>query len=126
MKLVLLLLLSLFINNEVYSYHFKSIGISKLSVPSSTCLYGKKDKKKGAPTGGQQRTSDKSERQGQADKFDALTRKYMYTLKGLTKALPDGSRTILKVLFIYIFIIFIYLYLSILIYYIIHHFKIEY
>ena len=69
--------------------------LSRLS-PSSTALYGKKDKKKGAPTGGQQRTSDKSERQGQADKFDALTRKYMYTLKGLTKTLPDGSRTILK------------------------------
>jgi hypothetical protein len=121
MKLVLFfLLLWLLFINEVYSYHFKSsTGISKLSVPSSTCLYGKKDKKKGAPTG----TSDKSERQGQADKFDALTRKYMYTLKGLTKALPDGSRTILKVLFIYLSIIFLYLYLSILIYYIIHHFK---
>lgn len=73
-----------------------TLSTSSTLSPSSTALYGKKDKKKGAPTSGQQRTSDKSERQGQADKFDALTRKYMYTLKDLTKTLPDGSRTILK------------------------------
>ena len=30
------------------------------------------------------------------DKFDAMTRKFMFTITGLTKTLPDGSRTILK------------------------------
>jgi len=87
---------------NIYSYNVNIRSLSPSSTrsflktlsPSSTALYGKKDKKK-APSG-QQRTSDKSERQGQADKFDALTRKYMYTLKDLTKTLPDGSRTILK------------------------------
>ena len=89
---------------NIYSYNVNIRSLSSSSTrsflkrlsPSSTALYGKKDKKKGAPTSGQQRTSDKSEKQGQADKFDALTRKYMYVLKNLSKTLPDGSRTILK------------------------------
>ena len=38
----------------------------------------------------------KSEKQSREDKFDAMTRKFMFTIQGLTKALPDGSRTILK------------------------------
>jgi ATP-binding cassette ChvD family protein len=38
----------------------------------------------------------KSEKQSKADKFDAVTRKFMFTIQGLTKSLPDGSRTILK------------------------------
>ena len=101
---VFIVIISLIIN-VVYSYSNNLIKlsnnirkISPVAFPSSTSLYGKKDKNKGAPKpAGQQRTSDKSEKQGQADRFDALTRKYMYTLKGLTKSLPDGTRTILKV-----------------------------
>ena len=94
--------ISIIVNIYSYNVNIRSLSCSstrsflKRLSPSSTALYGKKDKKKGAPASGQQRTSDKSERQGQADKFDALTRKYMYTLKDLTKTLPDGSRTILK------------------------------
>ena len=38
----------------------------------------------------------KEERQSRDDKFDAMTRKFMFTIQGLTKSLPDGSRTILK------------------------------
>ena len=55
---------------------------------------GKKDKKGGkfsAPT-----PPSKAEKQSRADKFDAITRKFMFTIQGLTKSLPDGSRTILK------------------------------
>lgn len=60
---------------------------------TTTHLAGKKDKKftnKGAPT------PTKGEQQGRADRFDAMTRKFMYTISGLSKSLPDGSRTILK------------------------------
>ena len=38
----------------------------------------------------------KAEKQGREDRFDAITRKFMFTVSGLTKALPDGSKTILK------------------------------
>ena len=58
-----------------------------------TALFGKKDKGKfkGAPA-----PPSKAEKQGREDRFDAMTRKFMFTISGLTKALPDGSRTILK------------------------------
>ena len=38
----------------------------------------------------------KAEKQGREDRFDAVTRKFMFTIQGLTKTLQDGSRTILK------------------------------
>lgn len=38
----------------------------------------------------------KAEKQSREDRFDAVTRKFMFTIQGLTKTLPDGSRTILK------------------------------
>ena len=60
----------------------------------TTSLEGKKDKKfqdKKAPV-----APSKGEKQGQKDRFDALTRQFMFTIQGLTKTLPDGSRTILK------------------------------
>ena len=38
----------------------------------------------------------KSEKQSRADQFDAVTRKFMFTISKLSKSLPDGSRTILK------------------------------
>lgn len=68
-------------------------------LPSSTShrmlpLFGKKDKNKYAAKARNEPT--KSEKQGRADKFDAMTRKFMFTIQGLTKSLPDGSRTILK------------------------------
>jgi ATP-binding cassette ChvD family protein len=66
-----------------------------LSFLRHTHLRGKKDKKFKAPSG-QQSGPTKAEKQGQADRFDALTRQFMFTVKGLTKTLPDGSRTLLK------------------------------
>lgn len=53
---------------------------------------GKKDKKYKTT----QQSPTKSEKQSKQDKFDAVTRKFMFTIQGLTKQLPDGSRTILK------------------------------
>ena len=38
----------------------------------------------------------KKDKQAKEDRFDAMTRKFMFTIQGLTKSLPDGSRTILK------------------------------
>lgn len=67
----------------------------RLSFLRHTHLLGKKDKKFKAPSG-QQSGPTKAEKQGQADRFDALTRQFMFTVKGLTKTLPDGSRTLLK------------------------------
>lgn len=61
----------------------------------STTLLAKKDKSKFA-SGKQNKGPTKAEQQGRADRFDAMTRKFMFTLQGLTKTLPDGSRTILK------------------------------
>ena len=66
----------------------------KFSLRRETYLEGKKDKKfqdKKAPA-----APSKGEKQGQKDRFDALTRQFMFTIQGLTKTLPDGSRTILK------------------------------
>lgn len=38
----------------------------------------------------------KAEKQGREDRLDAITRKFMFTVLGLTKVLPDGSKTLLK------------------------------
>lgn len=56
-------------------------------------LYGKKDKYKQKDDGG---GPSKAERQSKQDKFDAIVRKFMFTINKLTKTLPNGSRTILK------------------------------
>ena len=63
-----------------------------------TKLFAKKGKGKSefkAPSG-QQKGPSKGEKQGQADKFDALTRQFMFTMQGVTKTLPDSGKTILK------------------------------
>ena len=38
----------------------------------------------------------KKETQGRADRFDAITREFMFTISKLTKKLPDSDRTVLK------------------------------
>ena len=38
----------------------------------------------------------KAEKQGREDRFDAITRKFMFTVSGLTKILPDSGKPILK------------------------------
>ena len=67
-------------------------------ISRSTVLHGKKGggKNKYAAPKGQQSGPSKSEKQGKADQFDAMTRKYMYTIQNLNKQLADGSRQILK------------------------------
>jgi ABC-type glutathione transport system ATPase component len=60
-------------------------------------LFGKKDKRKGGggtSSGGRQVPQEK---QSVKDaRFDAITRQFMFTLTGLTKILPDKSKTILN------------------------------
>ena len=54
--------------------------------------------KKSKYNSGTQGTSvpTKQEKQGKADRFDALTRKFMFTLQGVTKKQPGGSTEILR------------------------------
>jgi sulfate-transporting ATPase len=76
------------------------VGISRVksSLPStsSSQLFAKKKKPDYAAPKGQDSGPTKAQKQGKADQFDALTRQFMFTISGLTKSLPDGSRTILK------------------------------
>lgn len=62
---------------------------------SFSVLQGKKANRKGAgkKKGGQQPQEKKSV---QDARFDAQTRQFMFTMVGLTKTLPDKSKTILK------------------------------
>lgn len=68
-------------------------------VVSPIVLFGKKDKRKGGGGGapGKSRGQPAQEKQSVKDaRFDANTRQFMFTLVGLTKVLPDKSKTILK------------------------------
>jgi sulfate-transporting ATPase len=63
--------------------------------PPATVLYGKKSKRKGGA--GASKRQPPQEKQSVKDaRFDAATRQYMFSLVGLTKVLPDKSKTILK------------------------------
>lgn len=63
--------------------------------PKVTLLFGKKDKRKGGGGGGGKQQPQ--EKQSVKDaRFDAMTRQFMFTLTGLTKVLPDKSKTILN------------------------------
>jgi len=68
------------------------------SAASSSALYGKKKKNKqgggGYGGGGGQQQQEKASVQEQ--RFDAATRQFMFTLQGISKTLPDKSKTILK------------------------------
>jgi ABC-type Mn2+/Zn2+ transport system ATPase subunit len=62
-------------------------------------LFGKKDKRKGGGGGGGGGRGQQVPQEKQSVKdarFDAVTRQFMFTLMGLTKVLPDKSKTILK------------------------------
>jgi len=68
----------------------------------SFLLFGKKKKKKGSGQGGSYKSGGRGqqpqqEKQSVKDaRFDAQTRQFMFTMLGLTKVLPDKSKTILK------------------------------
>ena len=107
-ELALLVLLSLTVR-PAYSFSpaFTSRGgFSTLLPPpikpaaSTTLLFGKKSqrksgggKKRGKPRGQQQQQEKQSVKDA---RFDAATRQFMFTMVGLTKILPDKSKTILK------------------------------
>ena len=87
-------------NHHVLSHTQGGAGLLVDSV--TTALYGKKAKRKGA-TGGGGKSARRAPQQPQQEKqsvqdarFDAATRQFMFTLVGLTKVLPDKSKTILK------------------------------
>lgn len=63
-----------------------------------TILFGKKDKRKGGGGGGKSRGQQHvQEKQSVKDaRFDAVTRQFMFTMVGLSKTLPDKSKTILN------------------------------
>mmetsp|Transcript_4771 Transcript_4771/g.7255 ORF Transcript_4771/g.7255 Transcript_4771/m.7255 type:complete len:648 (-) Transcript_4771:1398-3341(-) len=70
-----------------------------LSEETSTSVFGKKSKRKGGG-GGKQQSRGQQPQQEKASvreaRFDAATRQYMFTMLGLSKILPDKSKTILK------------------------------
>lgn len=66
---------------------------------TSTSLNAKKKKKGGGAGGGYGggRGQQQQEKQSVKDaRFDAATRQFMFTMVGLTKTLPDKSKTVLK------------------------------
>jgi ABC-type Mn2+/Zn2+ transport system ATPase subunit len=70
-------------------------------VAPSSALFGKKSARKGGggggKGGGKGRGQQPQEKQSVKDeRFDAMTRQFMFTMVGLNKILPDKSKTILK------------------------------
>lgn len=68
---------------------------------STVVLYGKKSKRKGAAGGGKNKKpraqQPQQEKQSVKEaRFDASTRQFMFTMVGLSKVLPDKSKTLLK------------------------------
>jgi ABC-type multidrug transport system fused ATPase/permease subunit len=76
------------------------VGVDYAFLHPSVCVFGKKDQRKGGSGGGgkkQKRPQQMQEKQSVREaRFDAATRQFMFTLTGLTKVLPDKSKTILK------------------------------
>ena len=72
--------------------------VKPLSSTTPTQLWGKKSKRKGAGGKNQARGQQPpQEKQSVKEaRLDAATRQFMFTLMGLTKILPDKSKTILK------------------------------
>lgn len=95
----LILLLMICINSYHLSNRFTTRITSKSTANSIartgyiTALHAKKEKKFTKPSND---APSKADKQSKSDKFDAVTRKFMFTIQGLSKSLPDGSRTILK------------------------------
>ena len=84
---------------------FVTDGVESFTVPrpstsSLIIMAGKKSKRKGGGGGGggggKAKFQQKQEKQAVQDqRFDAATRQFMFTLTGLSKTLPDKSKTIL-------------------------------
>ena len=71
-----------------------SFVVPRVVSPPKLVLFGKKASRKGA---GASKKQPPQEKQSVKDaRFDAQTRQYMFSIVGLTKILPDKSKTILK------------------------------
>ena len=79
------------ISLNVFSFSF--LLNSRHNPVNAKALFAKAKKPKSSF---QSNEPSKKEKQAKEDRFDAMTRKFMFTLQGVTKTLPDGSRTILK------------------------------
>lgn len=95
-----IVLWSILLQQAVSFAPLRSFGVCRrilLDKPNidSTLLFGKKAARKGAgkPKGQQHQQEKQSVKEA---RFDAATRQFMFTLVGLTKVLPDKSKTILK------------------------------
>jgi ATPase subunit of ABC transporter with duplicated ATPase domains len=93
MKHILSLLLVLFL---LFDTSKSFVVQNRLSTSSyQTALFGKKANRKGAPKG--KRQQPPQEKQSVKDaRFDAQTRQFMFSIVGLSKTLPDKSKTLLK------------------------------
>ena len=88
----LLLLLTIYKSFSLVSNHI--INLKRHKTKNNYILFAKG--KKAAFSNKKQEPPSKKEIQGKADQFDAITRKFMFTITKLTKKLPDSDRTILK------------------------------
>ena len=76
-------------------------GRAGLAAPRRACLplmMGKKPKdvKSGKPGTGRKGQGQQEKASVREARFDAATKQFMYTIVGLSKTLPDGSRQLLK------------------------------
>jgi len=104
MSLLKLALLALLASAVSPVYGFSPVLSTKPALlPSTTSLFGKKSQRKGGgggkkggggkPRGQQQQQEKQSVKDA---RFDAATRQFMFTMVGLTKILPDKSKTIIN------------------------------
>lgn len=96
LPLLFLILFGIERANAFAPHGFSSGTSSPLVAP--TTLFGKKAKRKGGggKKGSNARAAPQEKKSVQDDRFDAMTRQYMFTILGLNKVLPDKSKTILK------------------------------
>ncbi|GKY99700.1 hypothetical protein MPSEU_000924000 [Mayamaea pseudoterrestris] len=84
-------------NDSIHAFRINNIATRQFT---STILFGKKAARKGSGGGKSSYSSSKQvpqEKQSVKDqRFDAATRQFMFTMLGLTKILPDKSKTLLK------------------------------
>jgi len=78
-----------------------ALGRAGLAAPRRACLplmMGKKPKdvKSGKPGTGRKGQGQQEKASVREARFDAATKQFMYTIVGLSKTLPDGSRQLLK------------------------------
>jgi ABC-type Mn2+/Zn2+ transport system ATPase subunit len=100
LSLILIFLGEMILVNGFTPARFVISAESRLSSPA--ILFGKKAKRKGATGGGGGKGGGgrgqlpQEKKSVQDDRFDAMTRQFMFTMVGLSKILPDKSKTILK------------------------------